>query len=86
MPYLFKTPTVSEGPIGDHRLFQFFQQDRGVTVVFDGTEFWEMRYPSEDTLKAAEAYFIGGHEYTVDDVTAAKLMTAGYGDYLTEIV
>lgn len=85
MSYIFRTPVVSEGPIGEQRLFQFYQQSRGVTVLYDGTEFWEMRYPSEDTLKLAEAYWIGGHENIVDDEMAAKLTAAGYGDNLEPI-
>lgn len=82
MPYTFRPPTVEEGPIGEARLFQFYTQPRGVSVVYDGTEFWEMRYPSEDTLALAEAFWIGGNEYTVSDEMAALLTAAGYGSNL----
>ena len=85
MPYLFNPPTVSEGPIGDHRLFQFYEQDRGVTVVRDGSEFYEVRYPSEDELRAASEYWLGGVTHTVSDETAALLTAAGYGDRLVEL-
>lgn len=86
MPYIFKTPTVSEGPIGDHRLFHFYEQDRGVTVARYGAEFVELRYPSEDELYEADEYWLGGHEHVVTDATASMLTAAGYEDYLTEIV
>lgn len=86
MPYVFKTPTVSEGPIGDHRLFMFYEQDRGVTVARYGDDFYEMRYPSEDDLQEADEYWVGGYEHVVTDATASMLSDAGYDDYLTEIV
>ena len=86
MPYIFLTPTVEEGPIGGHRLFEFYKQPRGVTIIkYDG-EYYEMRYPSEDEFVDADAVYVGGHEYVVSDAEAADLTDAGYGDNLTEIV
>lgn len=85
MPFLFNPPTVSEGPIGGHRLFQFYEQDRGVTVVRDGEVFYEVRYPSEDELREADEYWLGGVTHTVSDETAALLIEAGYGDRLVEL-
>lgn len=85
MPYIFKTPTVSEGPIGEHRLFQFYRQDRGVTVVKYNDEYYEVRYPSEDDLAESDAFYIGGHEYVVSDSEADDLTDAGYGDYLEPV-
>ena len=86
MPYMFRTPTVLEGPIGSERLFQFYQQARGVTVLKYEGEYFQMRYPSEDDFVEAEAVYVGGHEYVVSDEEAADLTDAGYGDNLTEIV
>ena len=86
MPYLFRPPTESEGPIGAHRLFQFYEQDRGVTVYRIGDEFFEVRYPSQDTLDAADEFWLGGMEHVVDDRQAEMLTDAGYGDRLTPIV
>lgn len=85
MAYRFKTPTVSEGPIGDHRLFWFYQQDRGVTVARYGKQIVQMRYASEDDLNDADAVWHGGNEYTVSDADAAILNAAGYGAYLTVV-
>ena len=82
MGYIFRPPTVSEGPIGEHRLFQFYQQDRGVTVMRFGTEFIETRFPSEDDIAVADNTWIGGQEHIVDDAVAAMLIDAGYGDNL----
>ena len=85
MPYTFKTPTVQEGPIGGHRLFDFYTQARGVTVIKYNDEYIELRYPSEDDFVDADAVYVGGHEYVVSDAEAADLTAAGYGDNLTVI-
>lgn len=87
MPYLFETPTVSEGPAGqDERLWQFYKLDRGITVLRYGTQFVQVRFPTTDVLDGADEYWLGGSTATVSDETAALLTAAGYGDYLTEIV
>lgn len=82
MPYIFRPPTVLEGPIGHQRLFQFYKQPRGITVVYDAGEFSEVRYPSEDLLNAVDSYWIGGNEYEVSDEMAALMTAAGYEDNL----
>lgn len=85
MPYIFTPPTIAEGPIGGHRLFQFRTLDRGITVVRTGaTSFIEVRFPTEDYLRNKE-YWLGGRNHTVSDGTAADLIAGGYADYLEEI-
>lgn len=59
---------------------------RGVTLLINGSTVTEERTPYQDDLAAADQYFLGGHEYTVDQATADILIAAGYSDYLTEIV
>ncbi len=86
MPYIFETPTVQEGPAGGHRLFEFYTLDRGVTVVRTGTNYQMVRFPSQDLLEQVDEYWSGGSTHEVSDEAAAGLTTAGYGDYLTEIV
>jgi len=87
MPYLFKTPTVLEGPIGEnHRLWQFYKLDRGVTVIKANNGYAQVRFPTQDLLDSVEAYYLGGHEYEVSNTEAASLTAAGYGSYLTEII
>lgn len=85
MPYIFTTPTVDEGPIGTHRLFQFYKQARGVTVARYGEDILEFRYPSEDDLALADAVWLGGRTYTISNVEADLLLAAGYTNYLTEV-
>lgn len=83
MPYLFTTPTVDEGPIGAHRLWWFYKLARGVTVIKTSDGYYETRDPSQEELDEAEVYYLGGHDYVVDDAEAADLTAAGYAQFLT---
>ena len=59
---------------------------RGITLLVNGSVVTENRTPSQDDLADADAYYLGGHEYTIDDSAAAILIAAGYSDYLTPVV
>lgn len=86
MPYLFNPPTVQEGPSGgNHRLFDFYTIDRGVTVVKFKGSYRQVRFPSQDFLETCDAYYLGGRVHEIDDAVAEELSAAGYDDYLTEI-
>ena len=76
--YSFVTPTVMEGPIGDHRLFDFYQMPRGICVLKIDGEWYETRYPMNEDLEMADVYYIGGNTYTISDEEAADLEAAGY--------
>lgn len=58
---------------------------RGISLLVTGTTVVENQTPSQDDLAACDYYFLGGHEYTIDDAQAAVLIAAGYGEYLEEI-
>ena len=78
--WLFKTPTVLEGPIGDHRLFSFYKLDRGITIVEKTTGgYAQIRYPVDDSLDSYPVVYRGGYEYTVDDTTKAAPIAGGVG-------
>lgn len=85
MAYLFTTPHVLEGYEGTHRLFSFYQFRKGVTVCRFGSDFIEVRNPSQDYLDSADNYWLGGHVYEVSDDMAALLGAAGYNDNLESI-
>jgi len=79
--WTFRPPTVLEGPIGgSERLWEFYKQDRGVTVVLqtNGT-YRQVRYPTDDQLASYVTFYRGGYEYTVDDATKASLIAGGVG-------
>ena len=78
--WLFKTPTVEEGPVAEHRLFQFYKLDRGITIVLNtnGT-YSQIRYPLDSELDSYPAIYRGGYSYEVDDTTKAALIAGGVG-------
>jgi hypothetical protein len=78
MAYYFTTPTVSEGPLAQGRLFSRFRLVRGVTVLKIAGEYFEVRYPSSEEVAAADIAYIGGYRYEVDATEKAALEAAGY--------
>ncbi len=79
--WTFEPPTVLEGPIGGNaRLWEFYRQDRGITIVLlpSGT-YRQIRYPEDGTLDTYVQVYRGGYKYTVDDTTKAALIAGGVG-------
>lgn len=78
MAYKFTTPTISEGPAGEGRLFSRYRLVRGITVLKVDGIYYEMRWPSSEEVEAAEVAYIGGYSYEVDATEKASLEAAGY--------
>lgn len=80
MVWIFRTPTVSEGPAGLDPLFHRVKLDRGVSIAEQpqGT-YRALRFPTQDEIAEAFFFYMGGHEYVVDDATKAALIAAGVG-------
>jgi hypothetical protein len=78
MAYRFTTPTVSEGPAGEGRLFGRYRLVRGITVLKIDGEYYQTRYPSSEEVEAAEVAYIGGYSYEVSPGEKAALEAAGY--------
>jgi hypothetical protein len=78
MAKVFIPPTVSEGPIGGHRLFYFYEMDRGESVLKIDGQYVQIRTPSQDEIELATEVYIGGHEYPVSDEIAAELIADGF--------
>ena len=78
MAYKFTTPTISEGPAGEGRLFGRYRLTRGVTVLKIDGVYYELRYPSSEEVEAAEEAYIGGYSYEVNAAQKASLEAAGY--------
>lgn len=87
--WLFKTPTVEEGPAGGSRLFYFYKIDRGITIVrLDSGAYAQIRYPQDEDLLDYPVVYRGGYNYTVDDATKAALIAGNVGvteDNFTEL-
>lgn len=77
--YTFKTPTVSEGPIGKHRLFYFRKMNVGVSVYKSGGTYSTTRYVQDSFRNEVDEFYLGGYEHTVDDATRTAMIAANIG-------
>ena len=78
MAYRFTTPTISEGPAGEGRLFSRYRLVRGISVLKIDGVYYQMRYPSSEEVQAAQKAYIGGYSYEVDLAEKTALEAAGY--------
>jgi len=78
MAYRFTTPTISEGPAGEGRLFSRYRLVRGISVLKIDGEYYNMRYPSAEEVASAEVAYIGGYSYEVSASEKTQLEAAGY--------
>ena len=77
--YIFRTPTVREGPAGRHRLFYFYKLDRGISIAKSGGTYSQVRYPVDEDVADYDEFYRGGYNHTVDDTTRAALIAANVG-------
>lgn len=77
--WIFRPPTVEEGPAGLDPLFHRVKLTKGVTVLNNSGTYVAVRWPTQDEIAAATVAYQGGHEYVVDDATKAALIGAGIG-------
>ena len=77
--YVFKTPTVREGPAGGHRLFRFYKLDKGLTVIKSGGTYSTVRYLVDDQLDDYQEIYRGGYNHTVSEAVKAALIAGGIG-------
>lgn len=77
--YIFKTPTVREGPAGGNRLFYFYKLDKGISIVKSGATYSQARYLLDEDLADYDVVYRGGYEYTVSEATKAELIAGGVG-------
>lgn len=77
--YTFRPPTVLEGPIGKHRLFYFYKDKRGVSIVKYNGVYSTVRYAQDSYYNEADETYRGGYDYTVSEATKASLIAGGVG-------
>ena len=79
--YTFLTPTIEQGLIGGHRLFQFFtQRTKGLTVINNAGVYSLTQYPAQDDLETYTAYYMGGLIHTgITDAVRTAMIAAGIG-------
>jgi len=85
MGYLFKPPTVEEGPAGFGRLFWRYRIARANTILVYGTAVSSERTPGVDQTQEADYCYLGGHEYYLSAVEYNILVNAGYGASITTV-
>lgn len=80
--WTFTTPVSVEGPASwEDWLFVRVKLNRGVTILEGppGT-YRAVQFPTQDEITAsAPGFYMGGHEYIVDDATRAALIAGGVG-------
>jgi hypothetical protein len=79
--YTFLTPTIEQGLIGGHRLFQFFtQRTKSLTVINNAGVYSLTQYPAQDDLETYTAYYMGGLIHTgITDAVRTAMIAAGIG-------
>ena len=79
--YLFRTPTLEQGPIGGHRLHSHFKQrTKSYTVINQSGTYSLVQYPLDSDLTSYTAYYIGGGEHTnISEATRTALIAASIG-------
>lgn len=78
--WLFRTPTVLEGPAGGARLFYFYKIDRGITIVKDlDGDYAQVRYLQDSDYENYPEIYEGGYDHVVDDATKTALIAGDVG-------
>jgi len=80
--YYVTPPTEEYGPAGGGRLFIRYRLTRGQSLMsIDGV--WSVTtFPTEDVMKAADIFYLGGREYEIKKGIYDSLVAQGYGDYV----
>jgi hypothetical protein len=79
--WTFRTPSVDEGPASwEDPLFYRVKLARGISIQeLPQGSYRALRFPTQDEIAEAFFFFMGGHEYEVNDATRAALIAAGVG-------
>ncbi|MFF9268617.1 hypothetical protein [Streptomyces rochei] len=80
--WTFRPPTVDEGPASwEDPLFLRVKLTRGISIQEKPQgSYRALRFPTQDEIAEAVSFFMGGHEYEVDDATRAALIASGVVD------
>ena len=76
--YHFSPPSIVVTYAGPDPLFSLVRINLGVSLLKENGFYVQVREPDPERLAAAELFYLGGHDYDVDDVEAAALIAAGY--------
>ena len=85
MAYVFKPPTVEEGPAGFGILFWRYSLPRANSILVFGTAVVSTRTPAVQDTQSADYCYLGGHEYVLSQAEYTILTNAGYGANITTV-
>lgn len=77
--YIFNPPVRLERPAGTHRVFTFWDVNRGQTVTRTGSTYRVGEWFNQDDLALVDEFWLGGHEHEVTEATREGLINAGIG-------
>jgi hypothetical protein len=85
VPYLLRVPTYRKQIDRGNRLWRHFTIDVASTLVKESDTWTLTTTANQDRLEAAQAFYVGGHDYTISDEVAAELIADGFEDAVTEL-
>ena len=77
--YIFKTPTILEGPAGDVMPFYRARTHRGISIVKLAGVYSQVRTLDENMIPSYDEYYQGGGTFTVSDTVRTALIAGGVG-------
>ena len=77
--YYLTPPIVEYGPAGGGRLFIRYRLNRGESLMRNNGVWSQTAFPTEDVMKAAELFYLGGREYEISQGTYTELIAQGFG-------
>ena len=77
--YIFKTPTIQEGPIGTKPPFNRGRLHRGISIVKLSGVYSQVRNLEADLLSSYDEYYQGGGTFTLNAATRTALIAGGVG-------
>ena len=77
--YYVNPPTEEYGPAGGGRLFIRYRLTRGMSLMRINGIWSVTTFPTEDVIRAADIFYLGGSEYEIDFPTYNELIAQGFG-------
>jgi hypothetical protein len=77
--YYLTPPVVEYGPAGGGRLFIRYRLNRGESLMRNNGVWTQTAFPTEDVIKTAELFYLGGREYEITSGVYKELTDQGFG-------
>lgn len=77
--YIFKTPTVDEGPLAKQFPFTRFKLTKGISIVKINGVYSQVRFPDGNNIPNYQEFYLGGGTHTVSSATRTALIAGGVG-------